>query len=338
MAILTRSVVFVSDESGDLGVVVSEVGSDFSEELKLTFNEALGLGVVVLLNSAVLLVGSDELGVLGGKLGVEASGGGGRLDVGGVGDDVLVEELDVLGVDGEDVLGGFEEGSEDLGSGSGLLLVVGLDFEEGDSEGSEPLEESLSDGSVVGGEFHEGFGDHDVEVLDFEVGSGDLLELGLDEGGLLGGPVGHGLDGLVGLSDGFLGGGEFGVDVLLVVGGSDVGGDLELGEPVGVGLEVGNGGGGVDLLFGDLGDHLGEDGFLGLVEVLSLGESHLGDVASGVGLSPELVGHVELLSAVVDELVEEGEDSVESTGLLELHGHGGEHGFGSGVSGHFQKH
>ena len=302
--ILTRSVIFVLDVSGDLGVVVSEVGSDFSEELELTFNHALGLGVVSLLNSAVLLVGSDELGVLGGKLVVEDGRFGGRSEVGGEGNDVLVEELDVLGVDGEDVLGCLEEGSEDLGSGSGLLLVVGLNLKEGDSEGSEPLEESLSDGSVVGGEFHEGLGDDDVEVLDFEVGSGDLLELGLDEGGLLlGGPAGHGLDGLVGLGHGVLGGGVFHVVVLLVVGGSDFGGDLELGEPVGVGLEVSDGGGGVDLLFGDLGFHLGEDGFLVLVEVLSLGEFHLGDVASGVGLSPELVGNVELLSAVVDELV-----------------------------------
>ncbi len=53
---------------------------------------------------------------------------GGRPDVGGVGDDVLVEELDFLGVYGEDVLGGLEEGSEDLGSGSGLMLVVGLNL------------------------------------------------------------------------------------------------------------------------------------------------------------------------------------------------------------------
>jgi len=84
------------------------------------------------------------------------------------------------------------------------------------------------------------------------------------------------------------------------------------------------------------------DGFLDLgvlvvVEGLSVGEFHGRHVAAGGGGFEELGGFVELLSAVVHEFVEEGQDSVESSCLFQLHGHCGEDCFGSGVRGHFDE-
>lgn len=345
--------ILLLDELGDLLVVVNEVSLDLSEEDELSVNEVLGVGVVVLLNSAVVLVGNDQLGVLLGELGDELDGFLGGAEVSAESGDGVLGVGGVEGVLGEESLDSLDLSAEDFASGSGFLLVVVGDFDEGDSELSEPLEESSSDLVVVSGELDEALGDDEFETLQLEECGGDFFEVFLDErlvgflafftsGFSSGGggfasdsPVGDGLDGLLGGGDGVLGG-----SVSLVEGGGALGfsedvSSVETFEPGVVDLHAGGAAGGVVLLLVHFADELAEGAFLGLVVVLSLGEFHGGDVASGFGLSPDFVGDVELLSAVVDELVQKGEDSVEASFLLELDVHGGEHGFTSGVGGHF---
>lgn len=321
----------------------------------MSVNEVLGVGVVVLLNSAVVLVGNDQLGVLLSELGDELDGFLGGAEVSAESGDGVLGVGGVEGVLGEESLDSFDLSAEDFASGSGFLLVVVGDFDEGDSELSEPLEESSSDLVVVSGELDEALGDDEFETLQLEEGGGDFFEVFLDErlfvsfSGFFGffaissgdggfasdSPVGDGLDGFLGGGDGVLSG-----SVSLVEGGGALGfsedvSSVESLEPGVVDFHAGGAAGGVVLLLVHFADELVEAAFLGLVVVLSLGEFHGGDVASGFGLSPDFVGDVELLSAVVDELVQKGEDSVEASFLLELDVHGGEYGFTSGVGGHF---
>ena len=337
------------DELGDLLVVVNEVSLDLSEEDELSVNEVLGVGVVVLLNSAVVRVGNDQLGVLLGELGDELDGFLGGAEVSAESGDGVAGVGGVEGVLGEESADGGDLSSEDFASGSGFLLEVVGDFDEGDSELSEPLEESSSDLVVVGGELDEALGDDEFEALQLEECGGDFFEVFLDERlvGFLSGfssggggfasdsPVGDGLDGSLGGGDGVLGDGVSLVELGGALGFSEDVSSVEAFEPGVVDLHAGGAAGGVVLLLVHFADELVEGAFLGLVVVLSLGEFHGGDVASGFGLSPDFVGDVELLSAVVDELVQKGEDSVEASFLLELDVHGGEHGFTSGVGGHF---
>lgn len=341
--------ILLLDELGDLLVVVNEVSLDLSEEDELSVNEVLGVGVVVLLNSAVVRVGNDQLGVLLGELGDELEGFLGGAEVSAESGDGVLGVGGVEGVLGEESADGGDLSSEDFASGSGFLLEVVGDFDEGDSELSEPLEESSSDLVVVGGELDEALGDDEFESLQLEECGGDFFEVFLDERllGFLAGfsslgyglasdsPVGDGLDGSLGGGDGVLGGGVSLVELGGALGFSEDVSSVEAFEPGVVDLHAGGAAGGVVLLLVHFADELVEGAFLGLVVVLSLGEFHGGDVASGFGLSPDFVGDVELLSAVVDELVQKGEDSVEASFLLELDVHGGEHGFASGVGGHF---
>ena len=313
----------------------------------MSVNEVLGVGVVVLLNSAVVLVGNDQLGVLLGELGDELDGFLGGAEVSAESGDGVAGVGGVEGVLGEESADGGDLSSEDFASGSGFLLVVVGDFDEGDSELSEPLEESSSDLVVVGGELDEALeecgGDFfevflDERLVGFSVLSAFSVPSGFSSGG--GGfasdsPVGDGLDGSLGGGDGVLGGSVSPVELGGALGFSEDVSSVETFEPGVVDLHAGGAAGGVVLLLVHFADELVEGAFLGLVVVLSLGEFHGGDVASGFGLSPDFVGDVELLSAVVDELVQKGEDSVEASFLLELDVHGGEHCFTSGVGGHF---
>lgn len=173
--------ILLLDELGDLLVVVNEVSLDLSEEDELSVNEVLGVGVVVLLNSAVVRVGNDQLGVLLGELGDELDGFLGGAEVSAESGDGVLGVGGVEGVLGEESADGGDLSSEDFASGSGFLLEVVGDFDEGDSELSEPLEESSSDLVVVGGELDEALGDDEFETLQLEECGGDFFEAFLDE-------------------------------------------------------------------------------------------------------------------------------------------------------------
>ena len=173
--------ILLLDELGDLLVVVNEVSLDLSEEDELSVNEVLGVGVVVLLHSAVVLVGNDQLGVLLGELGDELDGFLGGAEVSAESGDGVAGVGGVEGVLAEESADGGDLSSEDFASGSGFLLEVVGDFDEGDSELSEPLEESSSDLVVVGGELDEALGDDEFEALQLEECGGDFFEVFLDE-------------------------------------------------------------------------------------------------------------------------------------------------------------